>query len=44
MTCPSCESSDWIVVDDNGATYPATRVEFCECQACGHTFRQVLRA
>lgn len=44
MTCPSCDSNDWIVADDNGAEYPETRVEFCECRSCGHEWRQVLSA
>lgn len=44
MTCEACGSNDWIVVDDNGATYPETRVECCECQHCGYEFRQVLTA
>ena len=44
MTCENCGSSDWVVVDSNGAEYPQPRVEFCECQNCGHEFRQVLIA
>lgn len=43
MTCPDCGSSAWRVVDDNGAEFPETRVEFCKCE-CGNEFRQVLTA
>jgi DNA-directed RNA polymerase subunit M/transcription elongation factor TFIIS len=44
MTCPSCGTTNWHVVDSNGAEYPETRIEFCECQECGHEFRNVLVA
>lgn len=41
-----CEVCDGIVelVGDNGAKYPETRVEFYECEECGHEQRQVLVA
>jgi len=42
--CPACGSSDWVVVDDNGAEYPETRVEECECNQCGNEFTNVLTA
>lgn len=44
MPCDACGSDDWIVVDDNGAEFPETRVEECECQNCGNEFRNVLVA
>jgi len=44
MTCTLCGSTDWHVVDSNGANYPETLIEQCECQNCGHEFRNVLVA
>ena len=44
MTCPDCDSVDVELVEDNGAEYPQTRVEFYECLHCGHSFRKVLTA
>jgi len=44
MTCPNCQSSDWVVVDSNGADYPETRVEQCKCNNCENEFTNVLTA
>jgi Zn ribbon nucleic-acid-binding protein len=44
LSCPACQCIDVELVDDNGATYPETRVEFYECADCGHEFKQVLSA
>ena len=44
LACPECDCTDVELVDDNGAEYPATRVEFYDCQDCGHRFREVLTA
>jgi DNA-directed RNA polymerase subunit RPC12/RpoP len=33
-----------ILVADNGAEYPQTRVEFYECDECGHEQREMLVA
>lgn len=43
LTCPNGHP-DIKMVDDNGAEYPQTRVEFYECDACGAEFREVLVA
>lgn len=42
LSCPCCGVVDVAPEGDNGAEYPETRVEFYECQACGHLFRHVL--
>jgi len=44
MTCSKCGTGNWIVADDNGVTDPANgvRIEWCECQECGHEWRQTL--
>jgi len=41
-----CEACNRILelVDDNGAEYPETRVEFYECEECSHEQRKVLIA
>jgi len=44
MTCENCGSTAWEIVEDNGAEYPETRIEQCECNNCGHEFRNVLVA
>lgn len=44
MPCDACGSSDWVVVDDNGAEFPQTRIEECKCNNCGAEFRNVLVA
>lgn len=44
LECPQCHSLDVEMFNDNGAGYPQTRVEFYECHACGHEFREVLVA
>jgi DNA-directed RNA polymerase subunit M/transcription elongation factor TFIIS len=44
LTCPACDSVDVDLVDDNGAEFPETRVEFYECQGCGWEFKEVLTA
>ena len=44
MSCPMCGSSDWIVVDSNGASYPETLIEQAVCRSCDHEFRNVLVA
>lgn len=46
MSCGECGSTDWRVTDDNGVTDPANgdRIEYCECQQCGHEWTNVLRA
>ena len=46
LTCRACDSPGIRLIDDNGVTDPADgdRVEQYECQDCGHTFTQVLRA
>jgi Zn ribbon nucleic-acid-binding protein len=44
LSCPNCDCIDIQHVDDNGADYPETRVEFYECVACGDEFRKVLTA
>lgn len=43
LRCPKCNGAVRLT-DDNGAEYPETRVEFYECQQCGHEFRKVLTA
>ena len=42
-TCTNCNGA-MELVNDNGAEYPETRVEFYECVDCGHRTRQVLTA
>jgi DNA-directed RNA polymerase subunit M/transcription elongation factor TFIIS len=44
LSCASCGRTDVQLVDDNGAEYPETRVEFYECQHCNNEFRKVLSA
>jgi len=44
LTCPDCDAVEVELVDDNGAEYPETRVEFYECEVCHHEFRKVLTA
>lgn len=44
LRCAACDCTDVELVADNGAEYPETRVEFYECQQCGHEFRKVLTA
>ena len=46
LSCPTCGTIDVELIDDNGAQYPETRVEFYECRDsdCGRTFRKVLTA
>lgn len=44
LQCPTCNSRDVELVDDNGAEYPQTRVEFYECHDCRHEFKEVLVA
>jgi Zn ribbon nucleic-acid-binding protein len=43
LRCEACDGPV-ILVDDNGAEYPETRVEFYECDQCGHRQRKVLVA
>jgi hypothetical protein len=43
LSCP-CGGTDVELVDDNGAEYPNTRVEFYECHRCGDEFKKVLTA
>ena len=44
LRCPARDCVDVKLVDDNGAEYPETRVEFFECADCGHGFRKELSA
>jgi len=44
IRCPACGCTDVRLIDDNGATYPETRVELYECADCGHEKRKVLTA
>lgn len=44
LSCPDCGCTDVELVDDNGAEYPETRVEFYECADCGKRFQKVLTA
>jgi Zn ribbon nucleic-acid-binding protein len=44
LTCAACESIGVVLVGDNGAVYPETRVERYECQDCGHEFTKTLTA
>ena len=44
LGCASCGSTEVELVNDNGAEYPQTRVEFYECKRCGNEFRKVLSA
>jgi len=44
LSCPSCDCRDIELVDDNGAEYPETRVEFYRCNQCSDEFRKVLSA
>lgn len=44
LRCAACDCVDVELVDDNGADYPETRVEFYECQQCGNEFKKVLTA
>lgn len=44
LRCPACDAIEVELVDDNGASFPETRVEHHECEVCGHTFREVLVA
>jgi DNA-directed RNA polymerase subunit M/transcription elongation factor TFIIS len=44
LDCARCGCRDIELVDDNGAEYPETRVEFYECRGCGREFREVLTA
>lgn len=43
LTCPN-DHPDIELVNDNGAEYPETRIEWYECAACGARFRKVLTA
>jgi len=43
LRCNVCDGPVRIT-DDNGAEYPETRVEFYECQDCGHEQKKVLTA
>jgi len=43
LRCQDCDGPVELVAD-NGAEYPQTRVEFFECQHCGHQQREVLTA
>lgn len=44
LTCSACDSYDIELVDDNGAEFPETRVEWYDCRGCGHNFKKVLSA
>lgn len=44
LRCRACDAVEVELVDDNGAEYPEARVEFYECEVCGHEFRKVLIA
>ena len=44
LRCSVCDCVAVQLVDDNGAEFPETRVEFYECQQCGNEFRKVLTA
>jgi ribosomal protein S27E len=44
LRCYDCGSLDLILVDDNGAEYPETRIEDYECGDCGNEQRTVLVA
>jgi DNA-directed RNA polymerase subunit M/transcription elongation factor TFIIS len=44
LTCPDCGAAGVELVDDNGAEYPETRVEFYDCAVCRGEFRKVLTA
>jgi len=44
LRCSKCGCVDVELVDDNGAEFPETRVEFYECADCSHGFRKVLTA
>jgi len=44
LSCPDCGTIDVELTDDNGASYPQTRVEFYECCHCANTFKKVLTA
>ena len=43
LRCNACNGIVELVAD-NGAEYPGTRVEFYECEECGHEQREVLVA
>lgn len=43
LTCDVCDGRVELV-NDNGAEFPETRVEFYECADCGHEQRTVLSA
>lgn len=42
--CSNCDSPDIKLIDDNGAEYPNTRVEFYKCLECWQEFKKVLTA
>lgn len=44
LRCRNCGCTDVRLTTDNGAEYPATRVEWYECVDCGNEFRKVLSA
>ena len=46
LTCRACDSPGIRLIDDNGVTDPADgdRWERFECEDCGHTYSQELRA
>jgi len=44
VRCPDCRSPAVEIVEDNGAEYPETRVEWYRCQICSEEFRKTLRA
>lgn len=44
LSCPSCDCTDVHLEDDNGASYPETRIELYRCVDCGREFRKVLSA
>jgi len=44
LRCPNCQTIDIELVNDNGAEYPETRVEWYRCVHCNNEFRTVLSA
>lgn len=43
LRCEAC-GGPVVIVGDNGAEYPQTRVERYECDQCGHEQTEVLTA
>ena len=43
LRCNVCDGVV-VLVDDNGAEYPETRIEHYECDECGHEQTEVLVA